>query len=262
MKNLRLGGKLFFLNRGEHLKQVEFWADFAGDPLVTVEQAWEQFGRQLGAGSRDEWIELVNRLPAIREKGQLRVIRGENAFIPRSPIRLNDAGVREVQHAAKGWSIGAQEVDKILRHAGAAPAIDVEPPSPDRVRTTVSRIIRDTQLAEHVKRCHDFRCQICGHTVLLADGSGYAEGHHVQPLGSPHNGPDVMGNIICLCPNHHAACDFGAIPLSVAELRHADGHVVDPQYIAYHNRVVYRGVSVSAEPSTAADPARKAGPVS
>jgi predicted restriction endonuclease len=122
-----------------------------------------------------------------------------------------------------------------------ASAQDLESPPADRVVTTVSRILRDTGLSNRVKVLHNYECQICGCTLLLADGSRYAEGHHVQPLGAPHNGPDVLGNIVCLCPNHHAACDLGAIALVADELRPAVGHFVEPSYIDYHNTVVYRG---------------------
>jgi predicted restriction endonuclease len=120
-------------------------------------------------------------------------------------------------------------------------AQDMESPAADRVLTTVSRILRDTGLSNRVKVLHNYECQICGYTLLLADGSRYAEGHHVQPLGSPHNGPDVLGNIVCLCPNHHAACDLGAIALVADELQHATGHYVERSYIDYHNTVVFRG---------------------
>ncbi len=125
--------------------------------------------------------------------------------------------------------------------ANASPeAADLEPPPPGRVQVTISRIVRDTALANSVKRIHEFNCQICGDTLVLADGSKYAEGHHLQPLGTPHNGPDVSGNIVCLCPNHHALCDFRAVRLSAAVLLQSAGHVVDAQYISYHNQLVDR----------------------
>ncbi len=120
-------------------------------------------------------------------------------------------------------------------------AADLDGPPADRVNTMISRIVRDTRLAAWVKRKHNQRCQICGETVRLADGSGYAEGHHLHPLGKPHDGPDVIGNIVCLCPNHHAACDFGAIKLDIALLRVADGHRVGKQFIDYHNEKIFRG---------------------
>jgi hypothetical protein len=118
---------------------------------------------------------------------------------------------------------------------------DLEAPPASRVQTTVYRIIRDTQLSRRVKMLHEYKCQIltCEYTIVLADGSHYAEGHHVQPLGEPHNGPDVLENIVCLCPNHHAACDLGAIRLVSVELRQIVGHVIGQKFIDYHNQTIY-----------------------
>jgi hypothetical protein len=138
--------------------------------------------------------------------------------------------------------------DRVKREGGqirlllppAPQAHDLNPP-PGRVEATISRIVRDTKLTNRVKAMHNFECQICGHFIMLADGSRYAEAHHVKPLGEPHNGPDVMENIICLCPNHHAACDLGAIPLDSTALCPAPRHCVGEQYIEYHNQTVYGG---------------------
>jgi putative restriction endonuclease len=30
---------------------------------------------------------------------------------------------------------------------------------------------------------------------------------HIKALGKPHDGPDVMENMLCLCPNHHEQFD-------------------------------------------------------
>ena len=111
----------------------------------------------------------------------------------------------------------------------------------ERIESTVCRIVRDTLLARRIKMLHNHECQLCGHTISLPDGSLYAEGHHIQPLGEPHNGPDTAENVLCLCPNHHAACDLGAILLAADDLRRVDGHVVGQKFLDYHNRVVYRG---------------------
>jgi hypothetical protein len=239
MKNVRRGGKLFFAIRGTHPMQISLWADFIDDPLVRIQDAWGQFGQQLGASTEDEWNDLVARLPAIRTAGQLRVIRGDRAFAPQNSISLQEAGIREIRHATKGWSIGPDDVNRILEFGGTPTATDMVAPPPNRVRVSVSRIIRDTQLSNDIKRWHNSECQICGHTIELADGRRYSEGHHIKPLGEPHNGPDTSENIICLCPNHHAACDLGAIRLSPTELRLAKGHSIGMQYIEYHNRVLY-----------------------
>ena len=118
-------------------------------------------------------------------------------------------------------------------------AIDFEIP-PERLETTTYRIIRDSLLARRVKELHNYECQLCGLTILLPGGIRYAEAHHIQPLGAPHNGPDHGGNIVCVCPNHHAELDYGARDLDLGALRHAAGHAVEARYVEYHNMKVWR----------------------
>lgn len=118
-------------------------------------------------------------------------------------------------------------------------AVDLNEP-PGREEVTVCRIIRDSPLARRIKQLHNYECQICGQTILLPGGIRYAEAHHVQPLGAPHNGPDCEGNIICVCPNHHAELDYGARPLQLAALRGVKGHSLNDIYIKYHNEQVWR----------------------
>ena len=63
------------------------------------------------------------------------------------------------------------------------------------------------------------------------------EGHHLKPLGEPHNGPDIGENILILCPNLHAQCDFAAIRLEMKHLRMHPSHTIGADYIDYHNRL-------------------------
>ncbi|MBI3533338.1 MAG: HNH endonuclease [Burkholderiales bacterium] len=120
------------------------------------------------------------------------------------------------------------------------PASDIEPPSaPERLLIETYRVLRDTELARKIKALHKNTCQLCGQTVTLKDGATYAEAHHIKPLGSPHNGPDVAENIVVLCPNHHVMLDYGAIPLEAKNLRSLQGHLIGSAYIAYHNEHVF-----------------------
>jgi predicted Mrr-cat superfamily restriction endonuclease len=116
-------------------------------------------------------------------------------------------------------------------------AEDLDPPA--KVATTVYRILRDTGKARRVKFLHNYECQICGETITLADGQRYAEAHHIRPLGREHKGPDTPSNILCLCPNHHAELDLRVKPIKLSLLRIAKGHVVAPEYIAYHNEFIH-----------------------
>lgn len=120
-----------------------------------------------------------------------------------------------------------------------------EPPEPVDLRAppggeeiTVVRVIRDTPLARRIKQLHKFECQLCGLTITLSNGQRYAEAHHIQPLGTPHNGPDIQDNIICVCPNHHAELDYGVRRLEVSEIRATVGHAIDQRYLTYHNTEV------------------------
>ncbi len=118
-------------------------------------------------------------------------------------------------------------------------AVDKENYPADRIEATVYRILRDTNLSKRVKYLNKYECQICGHSIMLSNGSKYAEAHHIRPLGNPHNGPDVIGNIICVCPNHHAELDYGAIELDFSKIRNVEGHKIDAEYIKYHNSEIY-----------------------
>jgi hypothetical protein len=121
--------------------------------------------------------------------------------------------------------------------------MDVETPTasdtadvvPGRVQTTTYRILRDTQIARHIKILHEHKCQLCGHTIVLPDGTRYAEAHHIKPLGEPHNGPDVAGNILCLCPNHHTEMDYLVVPIK--QIAVVPQHAIDQAFVDYHNKL-------------------------
>lgn len=117
-------------------------------------------------------------------------------------------------------------------------AADISPPSTARIESTVYRILRDTEIARQLKTRYNYSCQICGHTIELPDGSRYSEVHHIQPLGRPHSGPDCIENMLVLCPNHHAMCDYGAIHLSLDMLTVRAGHSIGSKFINYHNTKV------------------------
>ena len=118
-------------------------------------------------------------------------------------------------------------------------ALDISLPegaeAPGVATSIVNRIIRNTLMTRKVKALHGSRCQICGGSILLPDGSSYVEAHHIIPLGAPHNGPDRPSNIVVVCPNHHAMLDFGSIELGLDSIAKAPGHDIDPKCIEYHN---------------------------
>lgn len=117
------------------------------------------------------------------------------------------------------------------------------PLAPRRAQYISSRIVRDTKQSIKVKKLYDFHCQICG--IKLEGKSGaYAEGAHIQPLGSPHNGPDVSSNILCLCPNHHVLFDMGVFSIAQdlkligleGTLKVVGDHKIDKECLLYREK--------------------------
>jgi hypothetical protein len=104
----------------------------------------------------------------------------------------------------------------------------------------VTRIIGETELSKKIKSINNYQCQICGKILFYPNGQRYVETHHLRPSEKPHNGPDVPGNIICVCPNHHAELDLGMIKINYNNLI-TDKHEVDIKYILYHNYSIYKG---------------------
>ncbi len=110
---------------------------------------------------------------------------------------------------------------------------------PRRTLQKTYRILRDTQLACQIKLLHNHRCQLCGISIVLAGSKSYSEAHHIKPLGRPHNGPDVAGNIIVLCPNHHVMLDYGVIELNSSEIQMNACHNINQEFIEYHNEKIF-----------------------
>lgn len=108
----------------------------------------------------------------------------------------------------------------------------------------VLRIVRDTAVSRRVKALHDFQCQVCG-LRLECEGGPYSEAAHIRPLGAPDDGPDVIENVLCLCPNHHVLFDYGAISIAddfsligyKGKLRTLSTHQIDPAHLAHQRKI-------------------------
>lgn len=129
---------------------------------------------------------------------------------------------------------------------GGVPGGNAAPP---RVTYGITRVVRDTALSVYLKKKYDYTCSVCG--VRLVGGAGpYVEAAHIQPLGRPHNGPDVVGNIVVLCPNHHAVFDLGGFTINDdLTLTGIDGkltlfpdHKLDLECLKYRREHFVRGI--------------------
>ncbi|AXI81299.1 hypothetical protein C7M71_009515 [Peterkaempfera bronchialis] len=138
----------------------------------------------------------------------------------------------------------ADETDATDERQQAGPAA--------RLTTTISRPVRDSRLVSTVKRLHGHQCQFCGLRLRTRDGH-YSEGAHIRGLGRPHHGPDILANLLCLCPNHHVQFDqlavyvdeddivrttYGTAP--VGQLRRHPEHAIDNAFLGYHRSLCGR----------------------
>lgn len=160
----------------------------------------------------------------------------------------DSAGFRDddLFYTVQGIGSGIWGLRKLLSLTPIASDLDeIDVSASPRVAVETYRILRDTDLARKIKMLHRNTCQLCGMQLMLADGSSYAEAHHIQPLGAPHHGPDISENIVVLCPNHHVQLDYGAFQLQQDELQSAHGHRIASKFIEYHNQHIYKAIRAS-----------------
>lgn len=214
-------------------------------------------GRDVATGRqvRDQEFTRQN-LALVRSEAEgfpIRVVRGskgEPAFSPASGFRYD--GLFRVEESWRergksGFFVCRYRLVELAADGTPLPVPSTLPVGPaPRAETTVQRIVRSSEVSRRVKRLHDWTCQVCG-TRIAIPSDAYAEGAHIRPLGRPHDGPDVEGNVLCLCPNDHVRFEFGAIVIeddltildrmsgkSVGKLRTAAKHLIDPAHLRYH----------------------------
>ena len=234
-----------------------------GDEIIYTGQGGQTDGRhthdqELTRGN----AALVNSMASGRP---VRVIRGagrHSNFAPSAGLRYDGLYRVEDHWFQKGvsnfrvWRFRLRAIDTIKeissplppqRRSGSAGSASAPAgnPRPGRRATEVQRIIRSTAIANWVKEIHQHTCQVCGLRIKTPTGA-YAEAAHIRPLGTPHNGPDDPSNILCLCPNHHVAFDFGMLTVEPdltvidratggrSQLRIASGHQISAEHLAYH----------------------------
>lgn len=183
--------------------------DFGDEIIYTGEGGRDaSTGRQIA----DQEIRAGNKnLVAAFEAGEpVYVTRGsghKGNYSPASGYRF--AGE---YYIAEHWIERGRDGFSVIRFKLVKSDAFVKPPNEHgqgarRAEIVSTRVIRDTKLSTTVKELYDYTCQVCGTQIGLPTGNFYMEGAHIRPLGKPHDGPDNLSNILCLCPNHHLMFD-------------------------------------------------------
>ena len=129
--------------------------------------------------------------------------------------------------------------------------LNIREPEPNygavpRREATTLRIVRDTAVTRRLKELYEYRCQVCN--IRLEGAAGpYAEAAHIRPLGAPHHGPDTLGNVLCLCPNHHVLFDLSAFTIAddgqllglPGKLKTHKQHSIGLAFLAFHREHFY-----------------------
>lgn len=111
--------------------------------------------------------------------------------------------------------------------------------SPEKADERLQRLIsirrRDRSFVPLLKELYNYRCQIC--EIMIASPRlkvpGYVEVHHICPL-EVAGSPDIIGNAIVVCPNHHKELEYGGIRLDLKSLGMLR-HPIADEFVAYHN---------------------------
>ncbi len=116
-----------------------------------------------------------------------------------------------------------------------------------RSEVTYEKIKRIRENTKKIKMMYDYKCQVCETKLDVPSGDPISIGAHIKGVGRPSNGPDVVENMLCLCPNHHAQFDrysFYIDPVTYEirglnlyenkKLFTHEKHFIDKQFLKYH----------------------------
>lgn len=220
------------------------------DNLAFSEQVWEEYGNPFPIAYSLVEVELGLQLPLRRAN----LARYSDPNSPgHRPIHFQGADANEILSGLLqevSSATGGSVTGNAPPHAPASGSM--QPPAsgqPVRAKHWTERIVRSTAITQYVKSLYAGQCQFCG-VVLSTPSGNYSEGAHIRGLGKPHNGPDDVSNVLCLCPNDHALFDSGAIYVNgrdvytsvdqefYAPLRVNGQHDIDPAHFDYHRQAV------------------------
>jgi len=227
--------------------------DFGDEIIYTGHGGRDSSGKQIA----DQSLTRGNLALAKNEIDNLpvRLIRGAhkgNLFAPEVGYRYDGLYRVESHWIELGKSGFNVYRFKLVKQNNSLPPISVKATqidieqkhgsnNPKRVSSIVQRVIRDSKLGRQLKKLYDYKCQVC-ELQINTEAGFYAEAAHIKPVVAPHNGPDLLENLLCLCPNHHLMFDKGVFCLDDSfNLIGIDGrlhlnpkHDISKEFLNYH----------------------------
>jgi 5-methylcytosine-specific restriction protein A len=202
-------------------------------------------GEQAFYKKRGEWFHTLRNFPGIlMDSFGYVLFKNEGDYINDPELRINERTHFNRRNNCLGNHPRYKHfdkkqqttVDQIIIGESNFQDEDRNLPSVSRRRVNIDSIQRNQKHVDHVKRIRNNTCQICAIRIGTEDRS-YSEVHHIQPLGEPHNGPDIPGNMICVCPNCHKKLDYLYIRIdnNFITQQNNENHTIHERYIEWHN---------------------------
>lgn len=116
-----------------------------------------------------------------------------------SLVSIDDAEQDELNNYINSEKVNRASLIKELN------SISISDPEIITVKNT--RYKRDNKTIAALKFLRNYKCQICGCSIIKGDGKFYIEAAHIKPKNQ--KGPESPHNILILCPNHHKEFDYG-----------------------------------------------------
>lgn len=200
------------------------------DGVIVHESNIRQFGVEMGALGRPNLSVRAARLDqalqaARRERLPIRVIVLEGDIreaedpepkASRVQNRLLDPVPWAV--TAYDWMTGACTITRGAKPDRFVDQFDIPElhGEPEKRRASGESFVRAKEVRRQALERAGGKCEYCDQPgFVMADGRIFLESHHVVPLSE--GGPDLLKNVVALCPNHHREAHHGRSRKAIRE---------------------------------------------
>ncbi|WP_294283490.1 HNH endonuclease [uncultured Chryseobacterium sp.] len=181
-----------------------------------------------------KWYHNITKFPGVLFDKNGYVIFDNKVDYNNNPnLQINkDLNIKKGIQSLVGYITFTEREKELINNVDFEDNIDNE--KKVRIIREIESILRNKKLVEKIKKLYKNTCQICESQIRIGENTYYSEVHHVIALGNPHNGPDTINNMICVCPNCHVMLDFKFISLDTKKFKQLK-HEISLERIKYHN---------------------------